>query len=58
MARGPSLISDELLRQLMAAGQADLLVGIPTRNNASTIEPVLAAVHEAIAGGGSRSAAS
>jgi hypothetical protein len=52
VARGPSLISDELLRQLMAAGQADLLVGIPTLNNASTIEPVLAAVHQAIAGGG------
>jgi hypothetical protein len=41
-------VSDELLRQLIAAGQTDVLVGIPTLNNAATIEPVLAAVHEAI----------
>jgi glucosylglycerate synthase len=51
LARGPSLISDDLLRQLMAAGQTDVLVGIPTLNNAATIEPVLAAIHQAIAGG-------
>jgi hypothetical protein len=51
VARRPSLISDDLLRQLMAAGQADLLVGVPTLNNAATIEPVLAAVHQAIADG-------
>ena len=50
MAR-QSLISDELLRQLMAAGQADLLVGIPTLNNAATIEGVMAALHQAIATG-------
>ena len=34
MARPPSLLSDALLRQLMAAGQTDVVIGIPTLNNA------------------------
>ena len=51
MARHPSLLSDDLLRQLMAAGQTDVLIGIPTLNNAGTLEPVLAALHQAVAEG-------
>lgn len=43
-----SLISDDLLRHLMAAGQVDMLVGVPTLNNASTVRGVVQAVHGAI----------
>jgi hypothetical protein len=39
-----SLISDELLRQLVGVGQVDLLVGVPTLNHATTIATVIAAV--------------
>jgi hypothetical protein len=42
-----SLIPDELLHHLMAVGQVDVLVGIPTLNNASTIAGVVRAVHRA-----------
>jgi hypothetical protein len=44
-----SLISDELLRRLMAVGQADVLVGIPTLNNAATVGQVVRAVHTSFA---------
>lgn len=44
-----SLISDQLLRDLMAAGQADVLVGLATLNNAATVGRVVAAVMEAFA---------
>jgi len=44
-----SLLSDELLRQLMAVGHVDVLVGLPTLNNAATIGGVVAAVHQAFA---------
>jgi hypothetical protein len=40
-----SALSDELLRQLIAVGQVDILVGLPTLNNASTIIDVVRAVH-------------
>jgi len=42
-----SLLSDELLRHLMAVGQVDLLVGVPTLDNASTIGGVVQAVQQA-----------
>jgi hypothetical protein len=42
-----SALSDELLRQLIAVGQVDILVGLPTLNNASTIIDVVRAVHRA-----------
>jgi hypothetical protein len=42
-----SLLSDELIRSLMAVGQVDVLVGVPTLNNASTIAGVVRAVSEA-----------
>lgn len=46
-----SLLSDDLLRHLIAVGQVDLLVGLPTLDNARTVGPVVLAVHEAIARG-------
>ena len=42
-----SVLSDELLHHLMAVGQVDVLVGVPTLNNASTVRPVVRAVHQA-----------
>ena len=45
-ARGaPSALPDALLRQLMAVGQVDVLVGLPTLNNAATVAPIVRAVH-------------
>lgn len=44
-----SLLSDDLLRHLIAVGQVDVLVGLPTLENASTVGPVVLAIHEAIA---------
>lgn len=41
-----STLSDALLRQLIAVGQVDILVGLPTLNNAATIVSVVRAVHE------------
>ena len=49
MARPPSLLSDDLLRQLIAAGQADIVVGVPTLDNAATVGPVVTAVQLAAA---------
>jgi hypothetical protein len=46
----PSLISDELLRQLIAVGQVDVIVGVPTFNNAPTVAHVVHAVHQAFGG--------
>jgi hypothetical protein len=40
-----STLSDAFLRQLMAVGQVDVLVGLPTLNNASTVVDVVRAVH-------------
>jgi hypothetical protein len=40
-----STLPDELLRQLIAVGQVDVLVGLPTLNNAATIIDVVRAVH-------------
>jgi len=45
-----SLLSDDLLRQLMAAGQVDIVVGVPTLNNATTVGGVVRAVHLAFTG--------
>jgi hypothetical protein len=41
------VLSDELLHHLMAVGHVDMLVGVPTLNNALTIRPVVKAVHQA-----------
>ena len=40
-----SSLSDALLRQLMAVGQVDILVGLPTLNNAATVVDVVRAIH-------------
>jgi hypothetical protein len=40
-----STLPDVLLRQLIAVGQVDVLVGLPTLNNAATIVDVVRAVH-------------
>jgi len=48
-ARRPSVLTDEFLRSLVAVGQVDLLVGLPTFNNASTVKPIAEAVHAAFA---------
>lgn len=42
------ILSDELLRELMAVGEVDILVGVTTWNNAATIEQVLQAVQTAL----------
>lgn len=42
-----SVLSDELLRDLIAAGQVDVLVGVPSFNNAASIGGVVRAVHVA-----------
>ena len=41
-----SILSDALLRQLIAVGQVDVLVGLPTLNNAATVVDVVRAIHE------------
>jgi hypothetical protein len=42
-----SLFSDELLRQLIAVGNVDVIVGVPTHNNAATIVDVVKTVQAA-----------
>jgi hypothetical protein len=44
-----TLLSDEFLQQITAAGEADILVGIPTFNNARTIEHTIRAVQAGLA---------
>jgi hypothetical protein len=45
----PSLFNDELLRQLIAVGQVDVVVGIPTFNHATTIAAVVQTAEEGLA---------
>lgn len=40
-----SLLSDDLLRQLVGVGHVDVVVGVPTLNHASTIARLVQAVH-------------
>jgi hypothetical protein len=39
-----SLLTDDFVRQLMNVGEVDLLVGLPTHNNATTVGPVVQAI--------------
>lgn len=39
-----SVLSDELLRHLIAVGEVDILVGLPTFNNADTVDQVVRAI--------------
>jgi hypothetical protein len=41
----PSTLSDALLRQLMAVGQVDVLIGLPTLDNAATVVDIVRAVN-------------
>lgn len=43
-----TLLTDDFLRQLMNVGEVDIVVGLPTHNNAKTIEPVLRAIQAGI----------
>jgi hypothetical protein len=43
-----TLLADEFLRQLINVGEVDILIGVPTHNNAKTIEPVIHAVQAGI----------
>ena len=36
-----SILTDEFLRQLINVGEADILIGVPTYNNAATVGPVV-----------------
>ena len=42
-----TILSDELLSGLMAVGQLDVLVGLPTLNHSDSVGPVVRAVHVA-----------
>jgi hypothetical protein len=46
---GTSLISDVLLSELMAVGEVDVLVGVPTLDHAATIGRVVHAIHGSFA---------
>jgi hypothetical protein len=39
-----SILTDDFIRQLINVGEVDLLVGLPTHNNAKTVETVIKAV--------------
>src|ERR1700730_5410761 len=39
-----SILTDELLRQLINVGEVDILIGLPTHNNAKTIGPIVATI--------------
>jgi glucosylglycerate synthase len=42
-----TILSDELLSELMAVGQVDVLVGLPTLNHSDSVAPVVRAAHVA-----------
>lgn len=43
-----TLLTDDFLRQLINVGEVDIVVGLPTHNNAKTIEPVIRAIQAGI----------
>jgi hypothetical protein len=43
-----SILSDDFLRQLIDVGEVDVLVGLPTHNNAETVGPVVQAIQAGI----------
>lgn len=43
-----NILSDDLLRELISVGEADILVGVPTHNQAKTIGHVLQVVREGL----------
>jgi glucosylglycerate synthase len=43
-----TLLNDEFLRQLINVGEVDILIGLPTHNNAKSIGPVMRAIQTGI----------
>jgi glucosylglycerate synthase len=43
-----TLLTDDFLRQLINVGEVDILVGLPTHNNAASIAPVLQSIQAGI----------
>ena len=43
-----SFLTDDFVRQLMSVGEIDILIGLPTHNNAKTITASVAAVQDGI----------
>jgi hypothetical protein len=43
-----TILSDEFLRQLVSVGEVDVLIGVPTYNNAATIGHLVQALDEAV----------
>src|SRR5260370_18497326 len=46
-----SYLADDFLRQLINVGEVDILVGLPTHNNAKTIGSIVQAIQSGILGG-------
>ena len=46
-----SFLSDDFLRQLINVGEVDILVGLPTHNNAKTIGPIVQSIQSGILSG-------
>lgn len=43
-----NILSDDFIRQLIDVGEVDILVGVPTHNDAKTVEPAIRAVQAGI----------
>lgn len=43
-----SFLTDDFIRQLMSVGEIDILIGVPTHNNAKTIAASVAAIQDGI----------
>jgi glucosylglycerate synthase len=41
-------LTDDFVRQLISVGEVDLLIGLPTHNNAKTVGPVISAIQNGI----------
>ncbi len=43
-----SFLTDDFLRQLINVGEVDILVGLPTHNNAKTVGPIVQSIQAGI----------
>ena len=43
-----SFLTDDFLRQLINVGEVDILVGLPTRNNAKTIGSIVSTIQSGL----------
>ena len=46
-----SFLTDDFLRQLIDVGEVDILVGLPTHNNAKTVGPIVHTIQNGILSG-------